>query len=125
MPKLKEPIADEDAQLGQVLEGNKQNPVIPTTPTSMPDEELDNYFNATVTQPPISSSFSMQQHLQIIEEELQKPFPIDLAILANLERSFLRVFEEADVPTSLRQGCADVAVTLSNALSGYQMYKVC
>ena len=67
MPQLRELAAIDDAQLGQVLEGNKasspQNFVVPTTPTSVLDEDLDIYFNSSFTQP-LSDSFSlMQQYL--------------------------------------------------------------
>ena len=33
------------------------------------------------------------------------------------------VSEVTDVPTTLRQACADIVLTLSDALSYYQMYK--
>ena len=54
MSQLREPIAADDAQLGQVLEGNKasspQNFAVPITLTLVLDEDLDSYFNASFTQ---------------------------------------------------------------------------
>ena len=58
-----------------------------TSPVSLvliPDKELEAYFNAPITHPPHTSS-PVQQHLVIIEEELQKPFPLDSTISSKLE----------------------------------------
>ena len=49
---------------------------------------------------------------------------MDLAILAKLKRSLLRVSEtvDADVPPVLWQACTDITLTLLDAVSNYQMY---
>ena len=47
------PVVAEDAQLSQNLKRSKasslENPIVLVTPTSVPDEELDSYFNAPIT----------------------------------------------------------------------------
>ena len=61
---------------------------IPTPPSSLaliPDEELEAYFNAPITHPPSSNSSPVHHHLQIIEEGLQKPFPLDSTVSSRLE----------------------------------------
>ena len=75
----------------------------PTSPVLIPDEELEAYFNAPITQPPHTSS-PVQEHLEIIEEELQKPFPLDSMVSSKLEQSLLKVSESqgAEVPASLQ-----------------------
>ena len=67
----------------------------------------------------------MQPHLEIIEEELQKTFPMDSAVSSKLERSLLRVSEasDVDVPMALRQVCTDIVLSLSDALSDYHRFK--
>ena len=91
------------------------NPTPPSFLALIPDEELEEYFNAPITHPPSSSSFPMHHHLQIIKKELQKSFPLDSAISARLERSLLRVSEasDANVLIALRQVCTDIALSLS------------
>ena len=56
---------------------------------------------------------------------MQKPFPMDAAISAKLQRSLLRVYEttNAGVPPMLQQACTDIALALSDAISNYQIYK--
>ena len=61
------------------------NSTLPDSPTLIPDEELEEYFNAPITQTPSTFSSPVQQHLKIIEEELQKSFPLDFAVSAKLE----------------------------------------
>ena len=101
-----------------------QHDIPSSSPASIPDEELEAYFNAPITQPPSTSS-PVQGHLEIIEEELQKPFPLDSMVSSKLERSLLKVSESqgAEVPASLRQVCADIALTLSDTVSDYYRFK--
>ena len=92
----------------------------------IPDEKLEEYFSAVITQPPSSSSSPMQQHQQIIEE-LQRPFSLEPVISARLEISLLKISEasDADILASLRQVCTNIALTVSDALSDYHRFKAC
>ena len=63
----------------------QQIPTPRSSPALIVDEELEAYFNAPITHPPSSNSSPVHHHLQIIEEGLQKPFPLDSTVSSRLE----------------------------------------
>ena len=67
----------------------------------------------------------MHPHIKIIEEGLHRPFPLEPAFSASLEKSLLKVFEApgANIPASLKQVCTDIALTLLDAMSNYNKFK--
>ena len=64
MPQLRKPTVAEDAQPGQVLEGNKppsiQNPIATAIATLVPNEKFDSYINVPITWPPSGSFYPVQ-----------------------------------------------------------------
>lgn len=112
--------------MGKTWVSTRLNPISPLIALIVVlDGELENYFNVLLTHLPIEGAFPIHHHLVIIEEELQKPFLSDLATLAKLERSLLKVVESIDAETlaSLRQVCIDITLSLSEAILDHQMYK--
>ena len=103
----------------------QQPPSLSTSPTLIPNEELEAYFRAPITQPPHGSPSPAHHHLKIIKEGLQRPFPLDPAFSASLERSLLKVSRalDDDIPASLKQVCTNIPLIISDAMSDYNRFK--